>query len=291
MQINQDLYKHLLARHSIRRYEPTLMGEDDLSRIRKASETINFLDENNLFEIKIFDYLPDSLSGKALGGFGRIMKPPHFLAPFISGGTNSLVDLGFRTQQIVLDMWSHGIGSCYVGCAHRQNRVKQLLNISDKARIISFVIFGRPDINQSLRLYQKISQFFTRSKKRLSFEELFIDKKFPAELRRDIVFKKILEAGRQAPSATNAQPWRFGSKEGRFTIYAHQKKVANIYDLEQGYSFHDTGICMANIGKAANALGKKIRWQWVNADDNIQPSIETSIPIAYFSIDDLRSQS
>ena len=290
MQKNHDLYKLLLSRHSIRRYEPDLFGEDELSKFREADSTVNSLDKNNSFEIRVFDYHPESLSGKALGGFGRIMKPPYFLAPSISGGTNSLVDLGFRTQQIVLDMWNKGIGSCYVGCAHRQNRVKQLLKISGNARIISFVIFGKPDTNQSLRLYQKVSQFFTRSKKRLSFEELFKDKKIPKSMMRENGFKKILEAGRQAPSATNSQPWRFEIKDDRFTIYAHQKRIANIYDLEQGYSFHDTGICMANMSIAAKVLGKKIKWQWVNTDDKIHPLIETNIPIASFSLDDLRSQ-
>jgi hypothetical protein len=291
MQINQNSYNQLLTRHSIRRYDQSLLSEDDLSNISKNLTTIDQLDENNRYEIKSFNYLPDSPSGKALGGFGRIMKPPHYFAPFISGGTNSLVDLGFRTQQIVLEMWKKGIGSCYIGCAHHQNHVKKILNIADQARIISFVIFGRPDTNQTLRLYQKLSQFFTRSKKRLSFEELFIDKKYLNEINRNTVFKKILEAGRQAPSATNAQPWRFESNGGRLIIYAQHKRVANIYDLEQSYSFHDTGICMANMSEAAIALGKKIRWQWINADDNIHQSNDTNIPIAYFSIYDLRSQS
>ena len=290
MQTNQNLYKHLLSRHSIRRYRPALMDKNDLSIINRSSKTIDFLNENNDFRIQIFDYMPDSLSGKALGGFGRIMRPPYFFAPYISGGTNSLVDLGFRTQQIVLEMWNRGTGSCFVGCAHRQFRVKQLLDISEQAKIISFVIFGEPDMNQSLRFYQKISQFFTRSKKRLSFEELFIDNKLPLILKKDNVFKKILEAGRQAPSATNSQPWRFECKNDRFTIYAHQKKLANIYDLQQGYSFHDTGICMANMSMAAKTLGKKFKWQLVNSDDKIHPLTETNLPIAYFSIDELRDQ-
>ena len=291
MQTNIDLYKLLLSRRSIRRYLPDLMEEAELSEINRSSTIIDSLSENNEFAIQIFKYLPDSPSGKALGGFGRIMKPTYFIAPHISGGTNSLVDLGFRTQQIVLGMWNQGTGSCYVGCAHRQLRVKQLLDISEMYRIISFVIFGKSDTNQSLRLYQKVSQFFTRSKKRLSYEELFFGNKLPSIFKKEIILKKILEAGRQAPSATNSQPWRFECKNDRFVIYAHQKKLANIYDLQQGYSLHDTGICMANMSMAAKALGKKVIWHLVNTDDKIHPKIEMNIPIAYFSMDDLRSQS
>ena len=291
MQTNLDLYKLLLSRHSIRRYLPDLMDEAELSEISRSSTMIDSLNENNDFVVQVFNYLPDSPFGKALGGFGRIMKPTYFIAPHIFGGTNSLVDLGFRTQQIVMKMWNQGTGSCYVGCAHRQLKIKQLLDIPEENRIISFVIFGKQDTNQSLRIYQKISQFFTRSKKRLSFEELFIDGKLPRVMKQDMFFKKILEAGRQAPSATNSQPWRFEFKTDRFVIYAHHKMLANIYDLQQGYSYHDTGICMANMSMAAKAFGKKVAWHLISTDDKIHPLIETNIPIAYFSIDDLRSES
>ncbi|MDP2966173.1 MAG: nitroreductase family protein [Pelolinea sp.] len=289
MHTNQDLYKNLLSRHSIRRYKHDLLGKEELLKISNFTQVVESLDDKNIFYFKLFEYQPETPSGKALGGFGRIMNPPYFMAPFINGNINSIVDLGFRTQQIVLDLWSKGIGSCYVGCVHRQNRVKQLLNLSNPIKIISFLIFGLPDKNQSLRLYQKISQVFTRSKKRLSYEELFLDHQLPENVRRNILVKKILEAGRYAPSATNAQPWRFNIKENQFTIFAHQKKIANIYDLEQGYSLHDTGICMANMSKAAQALGTAIRWCWVDADFNKQPSNGIDIPIAFFSLDDLRS--
>lgn len=289
MHTNQGLYKNLLSRHSIRRYNHDLLGKDELLKISDSTKALESLVRKNTFDINIFDYQPETTSSKALGGFGRIMTPPHFMAPFIMGNLHAYVDLGFRTQQIVLDLWRRGIGSCYVGCAHKQNRVKLLLNLSGEIKIISFVIFGLPDKNQSLRLYQKISQFFTRSKKRLSYEELFLDHQYPECIKRDDLVKKIIEAGRFAPSATNAQPWRFEIKDNHFTIFAHQKKIANLYDLKQGYSLHDTGICMANMSKAAQALGTAFRWRWVNLDIHKQYSNEINIPVAYFTLDDLRS--
>ena len=286
MHTNQGLYLNLLSRHSIRQFNHDLLGKDELLKISNSTKALESLGNENTFDIKIFDYQPETTSGKALGGFGRIMNPPHFMAPFITGNLHAYVDLGFRTQQIVLDLWRRGIGSCYVGCAHKQNRVKQLLNLSGKIKIISFVIFGLPDENQSLRLYQKISQFFTRSKKRLSYEKLFLDHQYPECIKRDDLVKKIIEAGRFAPSATNAQPWRFEIKDNQFTIFAHQKKIANLYDLEQGYSLHDTGICMANMSKAAHSLGAAFRWRWDNSDIQKQYSNKINIPVARFSLKD-----
>ncbi len=218
------------------------------------------------------------------------MNPPYFFAPFIIGKKNNLIDLGFRTQQIVLFLWNRGIGSCYIGCAHRQNQVKKLLKFPDGCNIISFVIFGLPDTNQSLRLYQKLALIFTRSKKRFSFEELFLGNPLPKNISKSNIIMKILEAGRLSPSATNAQPWRFEIKDEKFIIYAHQKKVANIFDLEQGYSLHDTGICMSNMSQAAEALGTEIHWNWINSNMDNNSMNEINIPAAYFYLDEIRSK-
>jgi hypothetical protein len=290
MRKTQDLYKNIISRRSIRRYEPDLFREEDLSIIEKSSSSLQSLDSKNNFSIKIFKYKPQAPSGKALGGFGRIMNPPYFMLPVISGDDFSLVDLGFHTQQIVLDLWTKGIGSCYIGCAHRQNRVRQLLGLSEQINIISFLVFGLPDKNQSLRLYQKFSSFFTRAKQRLSIEELFLENSFPESLKSDNLFMKIFEAGRFAPSATNAQPWRFRIEENRFIIFSHQKAVPNLYDLKQGYSLHDTGICMANMSRAAQSLNTEVHWNKANADMQKITTKGIDIPIAYFLMDDLRSK-
>ena len=290
MQMNTDqkLYNSLLARHSTRRYQAKLVSDDELLQVRQLSATIEALDKDNKFEIKVYQYQPETTKGKALGVYGHIMKPPYFFAPIITGTNNALVDLGYRTQQMVMNLWNEGFGSCYVGCAHRQNHVRQLMGISDQFRIISFVIFGRPDKNKSLRLYQRISKLFTRSKDRLPYEKLFLGNQSTEKLLRDPVMKKILDAGRFAPSATNAQPWRFDTLDGHFIIYAHHKKIANLYDLEQGYAQHDTGICMANMSLAAKALGAEIHWQWASKDMIIQMPKGTDLPIAFFSLDGLR---
>ena len=287
MNTDNDFYNAILARHSVRRYRQTRLNEKELSGVMdlsKVSETL----ENNQFSLKLFDYNPETQAGKALGGFGRIMKPPHFVAPCISGNHLSTVDLGFRTQHIVNALWRRGIGSCFVGCAHKQEQVKRLLELPDETRVISFVIFGFPENDQSLRLYQKVSQIFTKSKKRFSLEELFIDHQIPKIIKMDKQISKILEAGRAAPSATNAQPWRFGINNNHFIIYARQKIVANIFDLNQDYSLHDTGICMANMSQTAEALGTPLHWQMITTNTNAFIKSENDIPIAFFSLDDPR---
>jgi hypothetical protein len=289
MQLTHSSYQNILSRQSIRRFQNDFLKADEITSIKESIGRLQPLDRENIFSVKIYKYQPETSSGKALSGLGRIMNPPFFMLPKISGDDYSLVDLGFRTQQIVLDMWANGIGSCYIGCAHRQKRVKQLLELSDSVNIISFLVFGLPEKNQSLRLYQKMSRFFARSQQRMNSQDLFLENSMPKSLKKEEPFSKIIEAGRFAPSATNAQPWRFKIEGNKFIIYSLQKSIANIYDLKQGYSQHDTGICMANMSRAAVSLGKEIHWVKTDEEMRKKTTKGVEIPIAYFVIDDIRS--
>jgi hypothetical protein len=254
-------YNQILSRFSVRRYLPEGLGTQRIAALESSFSPSKVLYLDNAFSIKIFKFDPKNRISGALGPFGRIFKAPYFLAPYTIGQKNPMIDLGYRTQQIVLNLWREGIGTCYIGCAHHPQRVKELLALPAEARIVSLVVFGIPAHDQSKYIYQKISQAIARSSKRLGYDELFLEKsaeKFD-ELPDD--HKKIIEAGRQAPSATNAQPWRFKIENDHLVIIANRRLPGRIYDIHQDYTMHDTGICMANISRAGEALGKRIDWE------------------------------
>lgn len=285
----QDLtiYNTLLARRSIRSYKPTLINGDVLDQIRNLPSMAFPSGSANKFQNEIFVYHSHSTEGKSLSSLGRIMNPPYFMTPYISGNSLPLVDLGFRTQLIVFTLWQMGIGSCYIGCVHRQERVKKALGFPENAKIASFLVFGYADDGQHSNIYQKIVSIFTGNKERLPLDALFIGSTLPDFLELNYPIMKIIEAGRFAPSATNTQPWRFAVSQDQFIIFAHNKKVANIYDLEQGYSMHDTGICMANMSLAANALGLSINWKLTTNEIKRSFEAKSNTPIAWFSLADI----
>ena len=286
---DQDIsnYDKLLSRRSIRTYKPLLIGDDVFNQIEGFFSTAFPIDSDNQFKNKIFVYQSDSIEGKALSRLGRIMNPPYFMAPHIYGDSLPLVDLWFRTQQIVFQLWRLGIGSCYIGCAHKKDRVVKTLELQEKAKMVSFVVFGYPDDTYYRNAYQKITGIFMGNRVRLLFDELFIGNALPDFLVLNQSFVKIIEAGRFAPSATNSQPWRFAVSNGQFIICARHKKIAKIYDLQQGYSLHDTGICMANMSLAAKALGLTINWKLSTNELKMPFDTKFDTPIACFSLQDI----
>lgn len=275
-------YDQILSRFSVRRYLPDKFDHQRINEIKSLSSSGKVLQLKNVFSCNIFEYDLNRKSSGALGAFGRIFKAPYFLAPYVLGDTKSLIDLGYRTQQVVLNLWRDGIGSCYIGCVHHQKRVKELLGLPSDAHIVSLFAFGTPAQDQSKFFYQKITQAFAQSKRRLELNDLFLDNSIEKYNRLGENQKKIIEAGRQAPSATNAQPWRFKIDGDYFVILTIRKPVGKIYDLNQNYLLHDVGICMANIDLAGESLGKKIKWEMLaNTHEN---SEEQLIRIARYKI-------
>jgi hypothetical protein len=258
----ESTYNQILGRFSVRRYLQQTLQPSQLTRIEESISSAEALDLNNIFSCQLYKYDSQNKSSGAMGIYGRIFHAPYFLAPSITGDIKSLVDLGFRSQQIVLDLWQMGIGSCYIGCVHQQKRVINLLDLPKSTRVVSMVAFGFSAEDQSKYLYQKVSQAFTRSKQRLEYNELFLDGTIShfANLSKDN--KDIIEAGRQSPSATNAQPWRFRINQEFFEISAVRKSISRLYDMDQEYTLHDVGICMANMSRAASALGSEIHWEF-----------------------------
>ncbi len=281
-------YDQIISRFSVRRYDQQKINPDQLEKLRKNIPGVQPLNDSNNFFCEVFDYDSRSRESGALGPYGKIFSAPYFLAPHITGGLDSIIDLGFRTQQIILDLWSEGVGSCYIGCIHQQHRVVKLLDLPENAHIISLVAFGIPSEDQSRRLYQKVSQAFTRSKKRMSYEELFIGDSFSMFEDQSTDLKKIIDAGRQAPSATNAQPWRFQFLGDYFQIYTKKKAFGRIYDSEQEYSLHDTGICRANMSLAARSIGRNLDWDLCFLPDQI--SDDNLLPVGRFKISSLEGK-
>jgi hypothetical protein len=275
-------YDQIINRFSVRRYQQAEFEISLLDVVEKMTKNTDSLFGNDNFSCGIYKYDSRLKTSGALGLFGKIFSAPYFLAPFTLGGTDKLLDLGFRTQQIVLDHWLEGIGSCYIGCVHQQKRVIDLLDLPKGTRVVSMVAFGTPAENQSKYLYQKVSQAFTRSKQRLEYGELFLDGSNLNIEDFSVDTKKIIEAGRQSPSATNSQPWRFRINKEYLEIFAMRKNTSSLYDLDQEYTLHDVGICMANMSRAARALGKEISWDlYPIADQNPK---EKNIRVARFKI-------
>ena len=284
----QESSSFVFERKSVRHYLPSKLDAKTIQDLQFLRNRVEVLVKENVLHINFHDYSRTDDTSQALGYFGRIISAPHFFVPFIAGKEYTLPDLGYRTQQIILEMWRLGIGSCYIGCAHREKKVQELCKLPAEATVITCVVFGIADKGQPEKLYRKISQFFVRSNSRLDLKDVFINGSAEYFEDLDEPVKKIINAGRYAPSAVNAQPWRFLIKDGYFFIFAKLNQNGKMYDPKNAYCLHDAGVCMANMSVMAQELGYHLQWEQLGTHDSKLLDQPFLMPIANFSILDVR---
>ena len=284
--VNSDnLYQAILARRSVRRYERRPLDKDLLAQIQGIVSTVKPLIPNNHFEVLMEDVLPGEDLVAALGGFGRILSPPHYLAPYIVRGEHSLEDLGYRVEQIAVRLTSLGIGSCYVGCLKREAAVRNRFGLSDDARIVAFLIFGWPSEELGDRAFNTVVRTFVRASNKLPAARIFFEGTFDAPADPPTWLAPLIEAARNAPSAVNAQPWRFLWRDERLYLFVKRHNPRYGRGATAGYRLHDGGVCMANVALAMEALETEGHWQMLTGREDYFPEHPASLqPLAVLSI-------
>jgi nitroreductase len=74
---------------------------------------------------------------------------------------------------------------------------------------------------------------------------------------------RLIEAARHAPSAVNAQPWRFLWVDGSLYLFVTTDNRRYGRGPQQEYRLYDGGVAMANITLAMEALNLNGRWELV----------------------------
>jgi hypothetical protein len=291
MEPTSDLYQAILARRSVRRYENRPLSPEAMAQVRAILSQVKPLVPENHFEVLVRDVEPGEDLTAALGGYGRIVSPPHYLVPYVVGpavqpcGTRTevacvplhgLTDLGYRTEQIAVQLTRMGIGSCYIGSLGREKAARSR-RIADSAgaayaRIGAFLVFGHPATGLAGRALNAAMRRAVGATNKLPAERIFFRRRadgtfdHPAAPPDDLA--PLIEAARSAPSADNAQPWRFVLADTE-TLYLLVRRKNPRYGPgpRQEYRLYDGGICMGNVSLAMEALGMAGSWSLLAEGD------------------------
>jgi nitroreductase len=255
-----NLYQAVLARRSVRRYETAPLDAATLERVREAVDLAQPLDERNHFTAEVQDVTPATDLVAILGAYGRIVSPPHFLAPAIEGEHQPLVDLGYRAEQVAVRLAGLGIGSCFLGALGREALTKAAFSLPRQARLAALLIFGRPTLGLGGRAVNSLLRLASGATNKLKADQIFYDGTFAATAPPPPELAPLIEAGRSAPSAVDAQPWRFLWRDGCLHLLVKVDNPKYGRGATQNYRLHDGGACMANISLALEALGGRGRW-------------------------------
>jgi len=277
----RDLYDAILARRSVRRYDEKPLDAQTLAQVREIAASVRPLILANHFGWILGDVpLGRALVG-AVGLAARLVACAHVYVSYISGGKHSLTDLGYRAEQLAVRLVQLGIGSCFIGVIRKEHSLRELLSLSDDTRLGAFLMFGQPSQTLGGRAYDAVVRSMARSHRRMPIARLFFSESWDnsGDVPEELI--PLVEAGRHAPSAGNAQPWRFLWKDERLSLFVVRKNRRYPRGYQEDYVPYDGGICMGNISLAMEALGIKGHWiMYEGQEPDVRGHPEDLLPLA-----------
>ncbi|MGI6160928.1 MAG: nitroreductase family protein [Christensenellales bacterium] len=194
----------------------------------------------------IFSLLP--------GGYGTIKGDMAAAAIFCrKGDAFGSLKAGYAGEQLVLDATAMDVGTCWTAGTYSQAKTKKMVAMRDNEKLVCVTPLGivAKDASTTERIIEKAAS--GRSRKTLETLTGMITQQL------DLLPKwqrAALEAARIAPSAMNAQPWRFTVLKGGIRIEA--------VPIRLPLSEIDFGIAMLHMELAAAQHGVKTNWQLLN---------------------------
>ena len=240
----------LKTRTSTRDFKDMDLKKEDLEKLEKIidSEIIKLGKDDLAFVLQTDgDAVYKALDGKA-GYRGVMIKAPAYLAlNTLNDDPASLVKGAYGVEEIITELDKMGIGNCWITVADVEYTAKKAAFAYDKGEVSLLLAIGYP-VDESLREHK------FDDRKGIG-EFVFIDKlgnKATNEELEQRGLDEIFSYARFAPSAYNAQPWRFVLVEDLIKLY--------IEDYKGSVNLLDAGIIMYYLDKLGESISMGSNW-------------------------------
>ncbi|MFW6136082.1 MAG: nitroreductase family protein [Chloroflexota bacterium] len=212
-----------------------------------------------------------------VGSYGLVRNAPHLLVGVLPKESDAArVDLGFVLEQVVLEATRLGLGTCWITGTYDAERAGDALELRSREVAAAVCALGHPEEEGYGRLHTKVIRRLAGGHKRKPLTDIVFSRQWgepwtPGEA--DPALVTVLEHARLAPSAHNAQPWRFIVDHDRIALALTKPMLI------------DGGIVMSHVALAAGAVGRGGKWELRLRDDHLAARCglpEKAIPIATF---------
>lgn len=215
--------------------------------------------ENNVrFEFLVEDSEIKKLGGK-VGTYGVIKGAKNYIAIIGDKGKDTLYQIGYMGESLVIYLTSLGLGSCWMGGTYDKGSFNKRLKLKDNEKLYIVIPFGYPLDKRSRVDY--FMRFAARSNQRKSWEEIFFKGNYEQPLLEDEEqYLEALEGLRMSPSASNKQPWVVIKKGHYYDFYL---KPTTGYGDALGFKIQeiDIGIAMFHFEAVLKDHGIKGKWE------------------------------
>lgn len=231
MKVHEAIYK----RKSIRKYKDQGIELDVINEIINMSRNVDRLNNNIDMDIHVVcdGKKIHNLFKGIISNYVKI-KSPHYLVITSEKKDDYLFNVGYTIENLVLEMTSIGIGTCWVGAGFNKDEMKKIIDIKENQEPIILVSFGEAD--DFFNMYRTDVSQFNRKK---------LNEIVTGDSNSNI--KKILDAARLAPSACNLQPWNFRVDKNEIGVFKSIPRNIVKKKIVETYGDIDIGIAMSHI--------------------------------------------
>ena len=254
MNINFSIEEAVEKRVSVRNYLPREVESDTQQEIETFIASLN-----NPFEKEVNFHFLDANGmeeQQRLGTYGVIKGAKQYIGTTIKVEPLTLEALGYELEAVMLYLAYKGLGTCWLGGTFNRKGFADAMDVGEEEMFPIITPYGYAAEKKHIK--EIGMRKLIKADQRKEWKELFFTEDFSTPLTKedaeDLVFP--LEMVRQAPSASNKQPWRILRKGKAWHFYEYK---------EPGYSKHfsydiqrvDMGIAAAHFDFALQEKGIK----------------------------------
>lgn len=196
-----------------------------------------------------------------VGSYGLVQNAPHLLVGILpTESDRARIDLGFVLEKVVLEATRLGLGTCWITGIYDADKAGDAAALEPGEVAAAVCALGHPTEEGYGRLHNRIIRRLSGGHRRKPLSDVVFSQRWgepwsPEDS--DPALVSVLRHARLAPSAKNAQPWRFILEPGRINLAVVKPR------------FIDAGIVMAHVTLAARAAEREGQWELRLRDDTL----------------------
>lgn len=267
-----DVPTSVRLRHSTRRYSDRVVNEQVLEHLLAFAAAAEHLTWPGVRVALVCGR--EQVAGvlaRYAGIYGLVQGAPHLLTGLLPEETDlARLDLGYVLEQVVLEATRLGLATCWITGSYHPDQATRVVRMAPGEIVAAVAALGYPRPDRWARLHDRVARRLAGGHRRRPLETLVHAGRWGqpwSPQQADPAMVEILECARLAPSAGNAQPWRFVMRTGELTLALVEPAPI------------DGGIVMAHVALAAADLGLPGRWTIRLGDPELAAALSLPMPV------------
>lgn len=264
MDYNQPITEIIQRRYSCRTYVDTPLEEAKRQQLERFMSSLQNGPSGAPVRLQLLVATEEDRAAlRGLHTYGFIRGATAFIIGVVGDGPRNMEDFGYCMEQVVLYATDLGLGTCWLGGTFNRSAFAAKAGLREGEQMPAVSAVGY--IASKRGLVQRVIRGAARSDNRRPWTHLFYRERFGQAISTADAgaYATLLEMVRQAPSASNRQPWRIIQDGSVWHFYLQRTpgyrsaRRLRVPDLQRV----DMGIAMCHWELTAQETG--LAGQWV----------------------------